>query len=175
MQTTIGKSVPMTSEGQITLSSDIRDKLGFHAGATFNEVLVGNCVLLIPEEGVLSGVMEYAREAFRNAGSLPTDLISEIEKIKSELFESGYPVKSHARFVEAPAKKKRGQALKNNAKYGTNNKTKKKPSKAKTTVSKTKAGSKTKTASKAKTTASKTKKKSAAPRVSSSKKKSKKK
>ena len=51
------KSVTMTSNGQVTLSSKTRKKLGLEKGATFLEVLVGNCVLLVAEDRVLSDIM----------------------------------------------------------------------------------------------------------------------
>jgi bifunctional DNA-binding transcriptional regulator/antitoxin component of YhaV-PrlF toxin-antitoxin module len=91
MQASSIKSVTMTSKGQVTLSSKIRKKLGFLRGATFIEVLIGNCVLLVPEDRVLSGIMARAQEALKDAGVTAKELLAEVEKVKVERFTKKYP------------------------------------------------------------------------------------
>ncbi len=91
MQASSVKSVTMTSKGQVTLSSKIRKQLGFHKGATFIEVLIGNCVLLVPEDRVLSGIMDRAQEALKDAGVTARELLAEVNKVKAEGFAKKYP------------------------------------------------------------------------------------
>ena len=85
------KSVTMTSKGQVTLSSKTRKKLGLEKGATFLEVLVGNCVLLVPEDKVLADIMSRAQEAIKDAGVTSDDLLQEVERLKAERFAKEYP------------------------------------------------------------------------------------
>jgi len=85
------KSVTMTSKGQVTLSSKTRKKLGLEKGATFLEVLVGNCVLLVPEDKVLADIMTRAQEAIKDAGVTSDDLLEEVERLKAERFAKEYP------------------------------------------------------------------------------------
>jgi bifunctional DNA-binding transcriptional regulator/antitoxin component of YhaV-PrlF toxin-antitoxin module len=85
------KSVTMTSKGQVTLSSKTRKKLGLEKGATFLEVLVGNCVLLVPEDKVLEDIMARAQEAIKDAGITSDDLLQEVERLKAERFAKEYP------------------------------------------------------------------------------------
>ncbi len=91
MQASSVKSVTMTSKGQVTLSSKIRKKLGFDKGATFIEVLIGNCVLLVPEDRVLSGIMARAQETLKDAGVSAKELLTEVEEVKTERFAKRYP------------------------------------------------------------------------------------
>jgi bifunctional DNA-binding transcriptional regulator/antitoxin component of YhaV-PrlF toxin-antitoxin module len=91
MSTSKVKSVTMTSKGQVTLSSKTRKKLGLEKGATFLEVLVGNCVLLVPEDKVLSDIMARAQEAIKDAGVTSDDLLQEVERLKAERFAKEYP------------------------------------------------------------------------------------
>ena len=91
MSTSQVKSVTMTSKGQVTLSSKTRKKLGLEKGATFLEVLVGNCVLLVPEDKVLSDIMARAQEAIKDAGITADDLLQEGERVRVERFAKEYP------------------------------------------------------------------------------------
>jgi bifunctional DNA-binding transcriptional regulator/antitoxin component of YhaV-PrlF toxin-antitoxin module len=91
MPTSKVKSVTMTSKGQVTLSSKTRKTLGLEKGATFLEVLVGNCVLLVPEDKVLSDIMLRAQEAIKDAGITSDDLLQEVERAKAERFAKEYP------------------------------------------------------------------------------------
>ena len=91
MQASNIKSVTMTSKGQITLSSKIRKKLGFNKGATFIEVQIGNCVLLVPENRILSDIMAQAQKALKDAGVTPKELLEELETVKAERFAKDYP------------------------------------------------------------------------------------
>jgi bifunctional DNA-binding transcriptional regulator/antitoxin component of YhaV-PrlF toxin-antitoxin module len=91
MPTSKLKSVTMTSKGQVTLSSKTRKTLGLEKGATFLEVLVGNCVLLVPEDRVLSDIMARAQEAIKDAGITSEDLLQEVERKKAERFAKEYP------------------------------------------------------------------------------------
>ena len=63
------RSVTLSSKGQITLSSNARHHLGLEEGATIMELVLGNCVILLPENRILSETMKGAREALSQAGS----------------------------------------------------------------------------------------------------------
>ena len=81
------KPVTMTGEGEITLSSDIIKKLGLAPGATFVEMLLGNCVILVPKDGVVSGIADCAEEVLDDASALPAELLAVLEKIKDGLLQ----------------------------------------------------------------------------------------
>jgi bifunctional DNA-binding transcriptional regulator/antitoxin component of YhaV-PrlF toxin-antitoxin module len=86
------KSVTMTSKGQVTLSSKTRKKLGLEKGATFLEVLLSNnCVLLVPEDKVLSDIMARAQESLKEAGVTPEELMQEVDRLQEERFAKEYP------------------------------------------------------------------------------------
>ena len=85
------RSITLSSKGQITLSSNARQHLGLEKGATIMELVVGNCVILLPENRILSEAMKGAREALSQAGVTVDDLQSEIERLKEERFKKQFP------------------------------------------------------------------------------------
>lgn len=85
------RSVTLSSKGQITLSSNARKQLGVGKGATLMELVVGNCVILLPEDRVLSEAMKGAREALARAGVTVEELQDEIERLKEERFAKEFP------------------------------------------------------------------------------------
>ena len=56
------KTITMTSKGQVTLSSAARKQLGLEKGATLMEVVVGNCVILMPQNEVADQIRRRARK-----------------------------------------------------------------------------------------------------------------
>jgi bifunctional DNA-binding transcriptional regulator/antitoxin component of YhaV-PrlF toxin-antitoxin module len=85
------RSVTLSSKGQITLSSNARKQLGLEKGTTIMELVVGNCVILLPENRILSEAMKGAREALSRAGVTVEELQDEIERLKEERFTRDFP------------------------------------------------------------------------------------
>lgn len=85
------KSVSVSSKGQITLSSHARKQLGLEKGSTLMEVVVGNCVILMPQNQVLEQVRSRAQEALQMSGVSIDELNAEVERLKAERFAKEYP------------------------------------------------------------------------------------
>ena len=85
------RSVTLSSKGQVTLSSNARKHLGLEKGATLMELVVGNCVIFLPENRILSEAMKGARQALSKAGVTVEDLKSEVEHLKDKRFKKQFP------------------------------------------------------------------------------------
>lgn len=85
------RSVTLSSKGQITLSSKARQQLGLSKGTTLMEVVVGNCVLLMPHNRVLTELLKSAYEELMAAGVTVEELKAEAERLKEERFAQQYP------------------------------------------------------------------------------------
>lgn len=85
------KSVSVSSKGQITLSSHARKQLGLEKGSTLMEVVVGNCVILMPQNQILEQVRTKAQAALASSGVTVADLNAEVERLKAERFAQQYP------------------------------------------------------------------------------------
>ena len=85
------RSVTLSSKGQITLSSNARKQLGLDKGDSLMELVVGNCVIFLPENRVLSEAMRNARESLSRAGVTVEELQDEIERLKEERFAREFP------------------------------------------------------------------------------------
>ena len=85
------RSVTLSSKGQITLSRNARKQLGVEKGATLMELVVGNCVIYLPEDRILSEAMKGAREALARTGVTVNELQDEVERLKEERFNKEFP------------------------------------------------------------------------------------
>ncbi|MFA7336382.1 MAG: AbrB/MazE/SpoVT family DNA-binding domain-containing protein [Candidatus Obscuribacterales bacterium] len=85
------KSVSVSSKGQITLSSHARKQLGLEKGSTLMEVVVGNCIILMPQNQVLEQVRRRAQEALKKSGVSMDEINAEVERLKPERFAEQYP------------------------------------------------------------------------------------
>jgi bifunctional DNA-binding transcriptional regulator/antitoxin component of YhaV-PrlF toxin-antitoxin module len=85
------RSVTLSSKGQVTLSSRARQQLGIGPGATLMEIVVGNCVILMPENRLLSDAMKLAQQSLQESGVSMDELNAEIERLKAERFAKEYP------------------------------------------------------------------------------------
>jgi len=85
------RSVTLSSKGQVTLSSRARQQLGIAPGATLMEIVVGNCVILMPENRLLSDAMKLAQQSLQESGVSMEELNAEIERLKAERFAKEYP------------------------------------------------------------------------------------
>jgi bifunctional DNA-binding transcriptional regulator/antitoxin component of YhaV-PrlF toxin-antitoxin module len=79
------------SEGQVTLSDTAREKLGIDKGASVIEVVTNGCVILVPDDPILSEAMKTAREALARSGVTPDEINAEIERLKAERFARDFP------------------------------------------------------------------------------------
>jgi bifunctional DNA-binding transcriptional regulator/antitoxin component of YhaV-PrlF toxin-antitoxin module len=85
------KSVSVSSKGQITLSSHARKQLGLEQGSTLMEVVVGNCVILMPQNQVLDQIRYRAQQALLQAGVSVSDINAEVEQLKEQRLNEKYP------------------------------------------------------------------------------------
>ncbi|MGI0133802.1 MAG: AbrB/MazE/SpoVT family DNA-binding domain-containing protein [Candidatus Micrarchaeaceae archaeon] len=85
------KTVSVSSKGQITLSSHARKQLGLEKGSTLMEVVVGNCVILMPQNQVLEQVRKRAQAALQKSGVTIDEINTEVERLKAERFAEQFP------------------------------------------------------------------------------------
>lgn len=81
----------MSSKGQITISSHARKQLGLKPEARLLEVVVNNCILLIPQDEVLHDVMKKAGENLKAAGLTADQLIAGAEERREARVKEQYP------------------------------------------------------------------------------------
>ncbi|HND07001.1 MAG TPA: hypothetical protein PL012_15045 [Candidatus Obscuribacter sp.] len=55
------------------------------------EIVVGNCVILMPENRLLSDAMKLAQQSLQESGVSMEELNAEIERLKAERFAKEYP------------------------------------------------------------------------------------
>ena len=84
-------SLKMSSKGQITLSSHARKQLGLGKGSTLMEVVVGNCVILMPQNQVLEQIRKRAQAALQKAGTSIDEINAEVERLKDQRLAEQYP------------------------------------------------------------------------------------
>ena len=82
----------VNSKGQVTLSASARKKLGIEKGAGLIEVIVGNCLVLIPQSTVVCQLRREAAEALQRAGVNPDDIVAEVDRIRIEEYASLHTV-----------------------------------------------------------------------------------
>ena len=85
------KSITVTSKGQVTLSSTARKQLGIEKGTTLIEVIVGNCLVLLPENRITMQLRHEAAAALKQAGVSVDDLKNEADRIAQERLAERYP------------------------------------------------------------------------------------
>lgn len=91
MSTPMIRKLNANAEGQFTLSDTAREKLGIKQGACVIEIVTNGCVILVPDDPVLSEAMKGAREALARAGVTPEEINAEIERLKAERFARDFP------------------------------------------------------------------------------------
>jgi bifunctional DNA-binding transcriptional regulator/antitoxin component of YhaV-PrlF toxin-antitoxin module len=85
------RSLTITSKGQITISARARKALQLDKGDTLIEMLVGNCLVLMPEQQILSETMKKAQEALRAAGVTPDEMLEESKSVRKAKLKERYP------------------------------------------------------------------------------------
>jgi len=84
-------SLTVTSKGQVTLSAEARRQLKIDKGDTLIEMLVGKCLVLLPESQVLSATMRKAQAALKAAGVKPEDILEEAKHVRKSKLKERYP------------------------------------------------------------------------------------
>jgi bifunctional DNA-binding transcriptional regulator/antitoxin component of YhaV-PrlF toxin-antitoxin module len=85
------RSLTMTSKGQVTISSRARKTLGLDKGDTLIEMVVGNCIVLLPQNQILADTARKAQEAIKRAGISAEEIIQEADRLKEARLAERYP------------------------------------------------------------------------------------
>jgi bifunctional DNA-binding transcriptional regulator/antitoxin component of YhaV-PrlF toxin-antitoxin module len=85
------RSITVTSKGQVTLSASARKQLGIEQGTTLIEVVVGNCLVLLPQNTIMHQIRTEAAAAIQRAGITPQEIIVEADRLRDERFIERYP------------------------------------------------------------------------------------
>ena len=85
------RSLTVTSKGQVTLSASARKLLGIEQGTSLIEVVIGNCVVLLPQNSIMHQLRTEAAAALARAGITPQEIIAEAERLREERFSERYP------------------------------------------------------------------------------------
>jgi bifunctional DNA-binding transcriptional regulator/antitoxin component of YhaV-PrlF toxin-antitoxin module len=91
MTETYIRSLTVTSKGQVTLSASARKHLGIEQGTTLIEVVVGNCLVLLPQNSIMQQLRTEAAAAIQRAGVTPQDIIAEAGRLREERLSERYP------------------------------------------------------------------------------------
>ncbi|TAK36196.1 MAG: hypothetical protein EPO21_03425 [Chloroflexota bacterium] len=85
------QTLTVSSKGQITISAAARHKLDIGKGTHLLEIVLGDCLLYIPEHEVVSQLMTQLQNRLRRADLTIDDILADIEAHKAETFRSLYP------------------------------------------------------------------------------------
>lgn len=91
MEETKLRSLTMTSKGQVTISSRARKTLGLDKGDTLIEMVVGNCIVLLPQNQILADTARKAQEAIKRAGVSAEEIIQEADRLREARLAERYP------------------------------------------------------------------------------------
>lgn len=85
------RTLTMTSKGQVTISAGARKTLGLDQGDTLIEMVVGNCIVLLPQNQILAETARKAQEAIKKAGVTAEEIIHEAERLRVARTAERYP------------------------------------------------------------------------------------
>lgn len=85
------RSLTMTSKGQVTISARARKELGLDQGDTLIEMVVGNCIVLLPQNQILAETARKAQEAIKAAGITAKEIIHEADRLREARSAERYP------------------------------------------------------------------------------------
>jgi bifunctional DNA-binding transcriptional regulator/antitoxin component of YhaV-PrlF toxin-antitoxin module len=85
------RSLTMTSKGQVTISAKARKELGLDQGDTLIEMVVGNCIVLLPQNQILAETARKAQEAIKHAGITAEEIIHEADRLREARTAERYP------------------------------------------------------------------------------------
>ncbi len=85
------QSLTVSSKGQITISADARKKLAIDRGTHLLEIVIGDCLLYVPEHTYLNQTLTSLQERLRRAEITADDIVADMEAHKEDTFRSLYP------------------------------------------------------------------------------------
>lgn len=85
------RSLTVTSKGQVTLSASARKRLGIEQGTPLIEVVVGNCLVLLPQNSIMHQLRTEAAQAVQRAGVTPEEILAEADRLRAERLSERYP------------------------------------------------------------------------------------
>ena len=85
------QTLTVSSKGQITISQDARRKLGIDQGTHLLEIVVGDCLLYVPEHAAISRIFESIDERLRRKDVTVDMLLADVEAHRSEVMREFYP------------------------------------------------------------------------------------
>ncbi len=84
-------SIKLSPKGQVTISSHARKQLGLKPETRLLEVVINNCLVLIPQDEVLSEILKKAQEGIQKAGINAVKLKASISKRRTKNLSKHYP------------------------------------------------------------------------------------
>lgn len=85
------QTLTVSSKGQITISVDARRRLSIDRGTHLLEIVVGDCLIYVPEHAYLNQLLANLRESLRRANVTTEDLLADMEEHQEETFRELYP------------------------------------------------------------------------------------
>ena len=85
------RTLTMTSKGQVTISARARKELGLDQGDTLIEMVVGNCIVLLPQNQILAETARKAQEAIKAAGVTAEEIIQAADRLREARTAERYP------------------------------------------------------------------------------------
>jgi AbrB family looped-hinge helix DNA binding protein len=85
------RSLTITSKGQVTISAKARKTLGLDKGDTLIEMVVGDCIVLLPQNQILAETARKAQEAIKHAGVTAEEIIHEADQLREARIAERYP------------------------------------------------------------------------------------
>ncbi|MBI3979734.1 MAG: AbrB/MazE/SpoVT family DNA-binding domain-containing protein [Chloroflexi bacterium] len=85
------QTLTVSSKGQITISADARRKLSIDKGTRLLEIVVGDCLMYVPEHAYVNQIFESLQERLRRASITTEDLLADMEAHKDDTFREFYP------------------------------------------------------------------------------------
>jgi bifunctional DNA-binding transcriptional regulator/antitoxin component of YhaV-PrlF toxin-antitoxin module len=84
-------SLKLSSKGQVTISANARRQLRLKPETNLLEVVVNNCLILIPQNEVLSDILLKAKESIKRIGLNSNQFKKAVAKRQSRNLAKRYP------------------------------------------------------------------------------------
>lgn len=77
------RTVHISGDGQLSISQAARRLLHLRPGSSLLELVIGNCLILVPQDEDLNQTRQSAHQALCRAGVTVEELEAEIDRIKA--------------------------------------------------------------------------------------------
>jgi bifunctional DNA-binding transcriptional regulator/antitoxin component of YhaV-PrlF toxin-antitoxin module len=84
-------SLKLSSKGQVTISAHARRQLKLKPATNLLEVVINNCLILIPQDEVLSDILLKAKESIKKIGVNKNQFKKAVAKRQSKNLSKRYP------------------------------------------------------------------------------------